>query len=87
VWSEALRNPALALRLRESMEAATNTLAEADRASSVRDAELAPELLANTLMCVLPGYRLQLTMRGADAVKAIPNTVRALVPIDGADQR
>ena len=80
VWSEALRNPALANRLGESFAAAVDALAEIARARSVTGAGLAPEVLANTLLCVLPGYLLQLTIRGADAVKTIPDAVRALIP-------
>lgn len=87
VWSEALRNPALATRLRESFDAAGEALAEIARASSVTGSELAPEALANMLLCVLPGYLLQLTIRGADAVKTIPDTVRALIPTNRADQQ
>ena len=82
VWSEALRNPALANRLAESFAAAVDALAEIARARSVTGAALAPEVLANTLLCVLPGYLLQLTIRGADAVKTIPDAVRALIPAE-----
>ena len=78
VWSEALRNPALANRLAESFAAAVDALAEIARARSVTGAGLAPEVLATTLLCVLPGYLLQLTIRGADAVKTIPDAVRTL---------
>ena len=83
VWSEALRNPALASRLRASFEAGVNALAERLRASSVSGPELAPEVLANTLLCVLPGYILQLTIRGPDAVKGIPDAVRAGMAFPG----
>jgi hypothetical protein len=38
---------------------------------------------ANTLLCVPRGYLLQPTIPGADAVKTIPDAVRALVPADG----
>jgi TetR/AcrR family transcriptional regulator, transcriptional repressor of aconitase len=82
VWSEALRNPALAARLRQSFDAAGRTLAEIARAGSAAPAEPAPEALANVLLCVLPGYLLQVTLRGGDAVKAIPGAVRTLWPID-----
>lgn len=87
VWSEALRNPALAARLRESFDAAGEALAAIARASSVTSSELGPEALANLLLCVLPGYLLQLTIRGADAVKTVPDAVRALIPTDRADQQ
>jgi AcrR family transcriptional regulator len=86
VWSEALRNPALATRLRESIDAAAATLADTARASSLTGAGLAPDVLANTLLCVLPGYLLQLTIRGADAVKTIPDAVRKLIPADADHQ-
>lgn len=87
VWSEALRNPMLAARLRESFEAAADALAEAARASAVTDGELAPDAMANMLLCVLPGYLLQVTVRGVDVVKPIPAAVRALIPPAGPDQR
>jgi hypothetical protein len=32
------------------------------------------------LLCVLPGYLLQLAIRGADAVAPIPAAVRELIP-------
>lgn len=79
VWSEALRNPALAGRLADSFSAATAALAGVTNRALGDSAGLAPEDLANTLLCVLPGYLLQLTMRGAEAVKPIPDLLRALV--------
>ncbi len=79
VWSEALRNPALASRLADSFSAATAALAGVTNRALGDSAGLAPEDLANTLLCVLPGYLLQLTMRGAEAVKPIPDLLRALV--------
>ncbi|MCW2655121.1 MAG: hypothetical protein JWR32_6097 [Mycobacterium sp.] len=87
VWSEALRNPGLATGLRESIEAAAHTLAESAGAHSLTAGGLAPEVLANTLLCVLPGYLLQLTMRGPDAVKTIPDAVRTLIAADRADHQ
>ena len=80
VWSEALRNPALAARLRESFDAAGEALAETARAYSPIGAELAPDVLAKTLLCVLPGYLLQVAIRGADSVAPIPDAVRQLFP-------
>jgi TetR/AcrR family transcriptional regulator, transcriptional repressor of aconitase len=78
VWSEALRNPALAARLRESFDAAGEALAETARASSPTGMQLAPDVLAKMLLCVLPGYLLQVAIRGADAVAPIPDAVREL---------
>jgi hypothetical protein len=86
-WCGALRNPALAARLRESFAAAGEALAAIARAGSVTGSGLAPEALANMLLCVLPGYLLQLTVRGADAVKAVPDTVCALIPADRAERK
>lgn len=82
VWAEALRNPTLATRLRESFAAGFDALAEIVRASSGGRTELAPEVLANTLTCLLPGYILEMTIRGAEAVEAIPDAVRGLIPTD-----
>jgi TetR/AcrR family transcriptional regulator, transcriptional repressor of aconitase len=80
VWSEALRNPALAARLQESFDAAGEALAETARASSSTRTKLAPDVLAKALMCVLPGYLLQIAIGGADAVAPIPDAVRELFP-------
>jgi TetR/AcrR family transcriptional regulator, transcriptional repressor of aconitase len=80
VWSEALRNPALAVRLRESFDEAGEALAQTARASSPTATKLAPDVLAKTLLCVLPGYLLQVAIRGADAVAPIPDAVRKLFP-------
>jgi TetR/AcrR family transcriptional regulator, transcriptional repressor of aconitase len=79
VWSEALRNPALATRLRESFDEAGAALTETAR-SSPTSAELAPDVLAKMLLCVLPGYLLQVAIRGAEAVAPIPDALRALFP-------
>jgi TetR/AcrR family transcriptional regulator, transcriptional repressor of aconitase len=78
VWSEALRNPALAARLQESFDAAGEALAGTARASSPTASRLDSDVLAKTLLCVLPGYLLQVAIRGADAVAPIPDAVRAL---------
>lgn len=78
VWSEALRNPALAERLCQSFDEAGTALGDTAPASSPSDADIAPDVLAKTLLCILPGYLLQLAIRGADAVAPIPDAVRAL---------
>jgi TetR/AcrR family transcriptional regulator, transcriptional repressor of aconitase len=80
VWSEALRNPALAARLQESFDAAGEALAATARVSTPTATVLTPDVLAKTLLCVLPGYLLQLAIRGADAVAPIPAAVRELIP-------
>src|SRR6202012_736214 len=50
VWAEALRNPALAVRLRESLDEATEALAQTARAGSPGSTELAPDTLAKTVL-------------------------------------
>jgi TetR/AcrR family transcriptional regulator, transcriptional repressor of aconitase len=85
VWSEALRNPGLATRLRESFDAGIDALAEMAEASSVSGTEIAPEALASALLCLLPGYIVQLAIRGADAVKAIPEAIRVLLAAERAN--
>jgi TetR/AcrR family transcriptional regulator, transcriptional repressor of aconitase len=81
VWSEALRNPALAARLRESFDEAGAALTDTAR-SSPTNTKLAPDALAKLLLCVLPGYLLQVAIRGPDAVAPIPDAVRELFPSD-----
>lgn len=78
VWSEALRNPALAARLQESFDAAAQALTETASAAMPAATALAPDLLAKTVLCVLPGYLLQVAIRGTDAVAPIPDAVREL---------
>jgi AcrR family transcriptional regulator len=80
VWSEALRNPALAARLQDSFDAAEQALAETARACSSTRTNVPPEVLAKALMCLLPGYLLQVAIRGADVVASIPDAVRELFP-------
>jgi hypothetical protein len=60
--------------------AAGAALADTVRASSLTGPELGPDVLTKTLLCVLPGYLLQVAIRGADAVAAIPEAVRELFP-------
>jgi hypothetical protein len=63
-----------------SRRASGAALADTARASSLTGPELGPDVLAKTLLCVLPGYLLQVAIRGADAVAAIPDAVRELLP-------
>lgn len=69
VWSEAMRNPVLAERLRASITDAARLLRSPKRAA--RDAAAMTDLL----LCVLPGYLMQLALTGPAAVKRIPRTV------------
>jgi AcrR family transcriptional regulator len=76
VWSEALRNPALAARLRASNEAAARALIA--RTHLAGPHQPSPEALADLLLCVLPGYLMQLAIRGPNAVDTIAATVQAI---------
>jgi hypothetical protein len=76
VWSEALRNPALAARLRASNEAAARALIAQTHPAGPH--QPAPEALADLLLCVLPGYLMQLAISGSDAVDTIAATVQAM---------
>ena len=83
VWSEALRNPVLASRLRESNEAAIKLLSAQAQAAGRHDRtpaasrhDPAPAAQADLLLCLLPGYLMQLAIRGPQAVSTIPATVK-----------
>ncbi|OBG24612.1 TetR/AcrR family transcriptional regulator [Mycobacterium sp. 852002-51057_SCH5723018] len=69
VWSEAMRNPVLAERLRASIEDAGRLL----RSSKRRGRNAAA--VADLLLCVLPGHLMQLALGGPTAVKRIPRIV------------
>ncbi|GAA1948660.1 TetR/AcrR family transcriptional regulator [Amycolatopsis minnesotensis] len=82
VWSESLRNPALAARLEETIAAMS-----ADIASLVRERQEAgqwggasADQLAAVILSVLPGFLLNLALRGPRAVSGFPGAVRALWP-------
>jgi AcrR family transcriptional regulator len=69
VWSEAMRNPVLAGRLRDSLTVAARLLRSPKRPGC--DAAAVTEVL----LCVLPGYLMQLALAGPGAVKRIPRTL------------
>jgi TetR/AcrR family transcriptional regulator, transcriptional repressor of aconitase len=76
VWSEALRNPGLSSRLRKSNEAAAKALSE--RVQSAGENHLAPGTVAALLLCVLPGYLMQLAISGPRAVDTIPAVIESM---------
>jgi len=83
VWSEALRDPALARRfqaalkqLRAELVGAVRTHQRRDRAGGAPDAEAVAELV----LSLVPGYLLQLALFGSRPVSTVPDTVRALWP-------
>jgi AcrR family transcriptional regulator len=86
-WSESLRNPTLAERLKTALTEAT-----ADLAAIVREHQdfghLPPDAttdsLAQLITSTVPGYILQLATLGADAVDGLPQAARALWPAPDA---
>jgi AcrR family transcriptional regulator len=87
VWSEALRNPALAAHLRDAIATALVTLsgsghardgADSARADDNRHGE--PTALADVLLCVLPGFLMRLALGGSEAVANIPAAVESVLP-------
>lgn len=82
VWSEALRNPALAKRL----EAAIATMSQ-DMAALIRKRQQAgtwtgapADTTALVILSVLPGFLLNLALFGPRGVAGFPDAVRALWP-------
>ncbi|WP_393072943.1 TetR/AcrR family transcriptional regulator [Streptomyces sp. LN704] len=82
-WSESLRNPSLAKQFDDLMtqmrSALTDVIRENQQSGSLTRA-VSPEAIAATLMCVLPGYILQLTMGDSQSLEGVPDALRALWP-------
>lgn len=82
VWSEALRNPALAGRL----TAAAASMSQ-DMAALVRERQQAgtwtgapADALAQVILSILPGFLLNLALLGPQGVAGFPDAVRTLWP-------
>ena len=82
VWSEALRNPALAERL----EAATVSMCQ-DMAALVRERQQAgtwtgasANVLAQVILSILPGFLFNLALLGPQGVAGFPGALRTLWP-------
>jgi AcrR family transcriptional regulator len=82
VWSESLRNPALARRL----ESAAATMSQ-EMAAFVRQRQQAgtwtgapADLLAQVILSILPGFLLNLALLGPRGVAGFPDAVRTLWP-------
>ncbi len=83
VWAEALRNPSLASRFDDLLAQLRSDLAEVVREhqeSGDLPGNVTADAIATTLICIVPGYILQLAVLGASAVEAVPDAVRALWP-------
>ncbi len=83
VWSEALRNPELAAKLRAllagMLDDFTRLAADHQRAGDLPGG-VAPGAIARALVALMAGSILQLTILGPDAVSDIADAVRALWP-------
>jgi TetR/AcrR family transcriptional regulator, transcriptional repressor of aconitase len=83
VWSEALRNPALANRLRQALDQMSGDLMVLVRdqqgACTLPDG-LGDEALARLLTALISGSILQLALLGDEAMRDVPEAVKALWP-------
>lgn len=85
VWSEALRNPLLAARFADMVAQLRASLVEViEQSSQNLPAGVPADILAATLICLVPGYLLQLAILGPAAVDGVPGAVRALWPANNA---
>jgi TetR/AcrR family transcriptional regulator, transcriptional repressor of aconitase len=83
VWSEAVRNPLLAARFTALLTQLHASLAEVIRQTrGSLPGDVSADVLAVTLLSLVPGYLLQLALRGPAAVDGVPDAVRALWPAD-----
>jgi AcrR family transcriptional regulator len=81
VWSEALRNPSLAARFTDLLTQIHASLTDVIRQSRGNlPGDIPAEVLATTLVSMVPGYSLQLALLGPAAVAGVPDAVRALWP-------
>jgi AcrR family transcriptional regulator len=82
VWSEALRSPALAERLRAAAATMTDDVAELVRAqqSQGRLTGASAEALAKVVLSILPGSLFEMALLGTDAVTDLPDAARVLLP-------
>ena len=82
VWSEALRNPALAERLETaivSMSQAMTALVSERQQGGTWTGAPADEL-ARVILSILPGFLLNLALIGPRGVAGFPDAVRTLLP-------
>ncbi len=82
VWSEALRNPVMAGRLREAVASMSDELTELirDRQWAGTLTGAAPEALARAILAILPGFLFEMALLGPDSVGDVSGAVRVLLP-------
>jgi AcrR family transcriptional regulator len=90
VWSEALRNPALAAHLRDATASAFAMLTagaeprsadavNAGKPASDEPGALDSETMADLLLCVLPGYLMRLALGGPKAIEHVPRAIETVL--------
>jgi TetR/AcrR family transcriptional regulator, transcriptional repressor of aconitase len=95
VWSEALRNPALASHLRDATASAFAKLSAdahprpdgaVGTAKSTHDdhGALDSTTLADLLLCVLPGYLMRLALGGPQAIQNVPDAVEKVLTVSAS---
>ncbi|WP_435173470.1 TetR/AcrR family transcriptional regulator [Actinacidiphila sp. bgisy145] len=90
VWSESLRDPRLAERIRATLTQVTAELARIVRASQETGdlpPDVAAEPLTQVIVATVPGYILQLASLGSGRVSGLPDAVRAVWPDRSASAR
>jgi AcrR family transcriptional regulator len=83
VWSEIVRNPELAERLRTSVAELRHELTEVVRtyqANGSLPADAPAEAMAKVFTAIAPGYILQLALFGSQDVADVPGAAAALWP-------
>lgn len=90
VWSEAQRNPSLAAQFNAVLAPMRSDLTEIVRDHQDRGdlpGGPSPDAIATTLMAIVPGFILQLSLFGPKTVAGVPDAVRALWPARDAKPR
>ena len=83
VWSEALRNKAIAKRFEETLAPMRRDLTEVVRqhqANGALPADAPADAIATLIMSVIPGFILQLALFGPETVRQVPDAAQALWP-------
>lgn len=83
VWSEQLRNPALARKFETALNQMRDDLADVVRGQQAHDTlpkGADAQAVAGLLMAIVPGFILQLALFGEKAAEGIPIAARALWP-------
>ncbi|WP_067682997.1 TetR/AcrR family transcriptional regulator [Nocardia miyunensis] len=78
VWSEALRNPALAQRLRAAATVMSRDIAGLVRVREESRSGASADALARVILSILPGFLVNLALLSPEGVAGFPDAVRTL---------